>query len=128
MCLAQSTIDRNRSLIAILESATISDALEWTGDELRVIDIAEFPKHLVLLAEVVVDAGVETVSSVFDSRTAQVIPADAADVGLREEIEQLDGVLVEPIRRDDVAWDRVTYPVPAHLASGCRFVNLSARR
>ena len=53
---------RFRSLDALLKAATVRDTAEDAGDKLRVIHIAEASKHLVLVAQIIVTANIESVA------------------------------------------------------------------
>ena len=62
MGLGQSTLLSQRGLVALLESAAVRYASENSGNELRVIHIAEAVEHLILLAEIDVQPGIKGVA------------------------------------------------------------------
>jgi hypothetical protein len=51
-----------RRLGALLECTAISNATENAGNELRIVDIAEPVEHLVILAEIDIEARIEGIT------------------------------------------------------------------
>ena len=58
----QCALLRQGGLVALLETATVCDATEDAGNKLRIVDVAESVEHLIFVAEVEVQPGVESVS------------------------------------------------------------------
>ena len=56
-----------RTLVALLEAATVRYAAKGTGDKLRVIHPAEAGEYLVFLADIVVDSHVKGVAMLVES-------------------------------------------------------------
>src|SRR5439155_5326225 len=90
------------------EAAAVREALEGSRDEVRIVSVAQPPEQLVLLAEVVVDANVKLLGVVPHYRVGSVVVKETGPVRRRIQVEQRDGIGVEPRSWKLVAGKRVT--------------------
>src|SRR4051812_14184326 len=84
------------------ESATVCHTSEDTRNELRIIHKAEPEECRVLLAKIEVQAGVEGVAILSQNRRISEILEEARAVWLRVQVEQLDGIWIQPVGWNDV--------------------------
>ncbi len=100
MGISQCALLRERSLVALLETAAISYATENSGDELGIVHIAEAIEQLVLFAEVEVHPGIKRVAALIQLGRVSVIRKESAVVrGQGIEVKQLNGVRIQPAER-----------------------------
>ena len=112
-----------RSLDALLECAAIGNALERSGNKLRVIRIAEAGEDLVLLVGVEILACVEAVGMLIKS--GAVLIGSQAGVRLRIQVQQLDRIGIDAelgsmLRSGQFAVVNDAFPGPHTLLKGSR--------
>jgi len=90
MGVGSDALEGLRRLNAVLEAATVSYAAEWSGDELRIVPVADTREDLILLAEIEVATDVKLVIELGQVRTGCKIRINATGCRVREEIQQLD--------------------------------------
>ena len=80
----QSTLFSQSGLSSFLETTAIGYAPENSGDELRIVHIAEAVEDLVLIAQVEVQAGVKSVAVFADRRRMPEVGREPPDWSARD--------------------------------------------
>src|ERR1700686_1829197 len=102
MGVAQLALLRVCGLQALLETATIGHAPENAGDELRVVVQAESEEELILIIEIDIQPGVERAAMFKQFWRIGEIREKVAVGGWRIELQQTDGIGVQPIAGENV--------------------------
>ena len=102
MGIAEGALLAVRSLVAVLEATTISNAPKDAGDKLRVILKTKAEERLVLFIEIAVQASIEGIRVLIQLWRIRVVIEKVAVRRTRVEFQEVDGVLVESAGRNDV--------------------------
>src|SRR5262245_36418687 len=101
---AGSALLRVSGLVSLSEAATVSDAAEDSGNELRIVGQAEAEEELVLVAEVDVHARIKRVAMLEELRRCSEVTEESRRGWVRVEVEQSNRVGVQPPRGENVQY------------------------
>ena len=132
MGLADGDVPRGGNLVALVEATTVRDPAEGARLELRVVEVAGARKELVTIAEVVVNAHVESVDLFSPDRAGSEVVNQCAGCGQRIKLHELDCCRIEPVRADHVhhaaALNRIAHKPARYRTRSCRVKNRSERK
>src|SRR5665213_3637226 len=93
-------------LISRVEAATIGNAGEWAGNETGAARPTVAAEKLIFRREIFVDTHIESVHIRGGTAVCAEVVVQAGLGGSGHEIEQFDGIWIEPVGRNDFAGER----------------------
>src|SRR5258708_9552889 len=106
----------------------MGDSLEWRGHHRRAFDLAVASKHLVSVAEVMIDPHVKRIRAGRVQCGYLVVILHATQICCWIELHELNGVAVQAIRREQIPGTSIPHITSSYCRQSSDRVHLTAPR